>query len=93
LLGIPWGEKGIVATNGYNTSWKSALYQDQRFDHDATVVERLEGRAPCSWPSYRRANWPTTMSGRTDAGIPNGESMGPIRRRRSVLQVNSILLG
>ena len=42
LHGIPWGVKDIIATKGYNTSWGSALYQDQKFDYDATVVERLE---------------------------------------------------
>lgn len=42
LLGIPWGVKDIVATKGYKTSWGSALYKDQTFDYDATVVERLE---------------------------------------------------
>jgi Asp-tRNA(Asn)/Glu-tRNA(Gln) amidotransferase A subunit family amidase len=36
------GPEGHSRDEGYKTSWGSALYRDQTFDHDATVVERLE---------------------------------------------------
>jgi Asp-tRNA(Asn)/Glu-tRNA(Gln) amidotransferase A subunit family amidase len=41
LHGIPWGAKDLFATKGIPTTWGAAPYQNQVFDHDATVVERL----------------------------------------------------
>jgi Asp-tRNA(Asn)/Glu-tRNA(Gln) amidotransferase A subunit family amidase len=41
LHGIPWGAKDLFATRGIVTTWGAAPYQNQVFDHDATVVERL----------------------------------------------------
>lgn len=41
LTGIPYGCKDQLATVGTPTSWGSPIYQDQRFDYDATVVRRL----------------------------------------------------
>jgi len=41
LHGIPWGTKDLLATKGIPTTWGAAPYQNQVFDHDATVVERL----------------------------------------------------
>ena len=41
LHGIPWGAKDLFATRGIPTTWGAAPYQNQVFDHDATVVERL----------------------------------------------------
>ena len=41
LHGIPWGAKDLLATKGIPTSWGAAPYQNQVFDYDATVVERL----------------------------------------------------
>ena len=41
LHGIPYGVKDLLATRDYNTTWGAAPYRDQRFDFDATVVERL----------------------------------------------------
>ena len=41
LHGIPWGAKDLLATKGILTTWGAAPYQNQIFDHDATVVERL----------------------------------------------------
>ncbi len=41
LHGIPWGVKDLFATKGIPTTWGAAPYQNQVFDHDATVVERL----------------------------------------------------
>ena len=41
LHGIPWGAKDLLATRGILTTWGAAPYQNQVFDHDATVVERL----------------------------------------------------
>ncbi|MBI3679758.1 MAG: amidase [Acidobacteria bacterium] len=42
LHGIPWGAKDLFATKGIPTTWGAEPYQNQVFDHDATVVERLE---------------------------------------------------
>jgi aspartyl-tRNA(Asn)/glutamyl-tRNA(Gln) amidotransferase subunit A len=41
LHGIPYGVKDLLATRGYNTTWGAEPYRNQRFDYDATVVERL----------------------------------------------------
>lgn len=41
LHGIPYGAKDVFATNGIPTRWGSPTHQEQVFDYDATVVERL----------------------------------------------------
>src|SRR5688500_14129741 len=41
LHGIPWGAKDLFATKGIRTTWGAKPYQNQVFDYDATVVERL----------------------------------------------------
>jgi Asp-tRNA(Asn)/Glu-tRNA(Gln) amidotransferase A subunit family amidase len=41
LHGIPWGAKDLFATKGIPTTWGAAPFQNQVFDYDATVVERL----------------------------------------------------
>jgi aspartyl-tRNA(Asn)/glutamyl-tRNA(Gln) amidotransferase subunit A len=41
LHGIPYGVKDLLATREANTTWGAAPYRDQRFDFDATIVERL----------------------------------------------------
>lgn len=41
LHGIPWGAKDLFATKGLPTTWGAAPYQNQVFDYDATVIERL----------------------------------------------------
>ena len=42
LHGIPWGAKDLLAVKGYPTTWGAGLYKEQTFDHDATVVTRLD---------------------------------------------------
>ena len=43
LLGIPWGAKDLLATSGgIPTTWGAEPFRDRCFDHDATVVARLE---------------------------------------------------
>ena len=43
LHGIPYGAKDLLATSGgIPTTWGAAPFREQRFDFDATVVERLE---------------------------------------------------
>ena len=43
LRGIPWGAKDLLATSGgIPTTWGAEPLRDQTFDHDATVVTRLE---------------------------------------------------
>ncbi len=41
LHGIPWGAKDLLATRGIPTTWGAKPYENQVFDYDATVVERL----------------------------------------------------
>lgn len=43
LHGIPWGAKDLLAVKGYRTTWGAAGYEQQSFNYDATVVERLDG--------------------------------------------------
>ncbi len=42
LHGIPWGGKDLLAVAGYPTTWGAAGFEAQRFDTDATVVQRLD---------------------------------------------------
>ncbi|MDQ2944702.1 MAG: amidase, partial [Acidobacteriota bacterium] len=42
LHGIPWGAKDLFATKGIKTTWGAEPYQNQVFDYDSAVVERLE---------------------------------------------------
>jgi Asp-tRNA(Asn)/Glu-tRNA(Gln) amidotransferase A subunit family amidase len=41
LHGIPWVCKDIISVAHYPTTWGSAVYKDQVFDYDATIVEML----------------------------------------------------
>ncbi len=41
LHGIPYGAKDALAVKGYPTTWGTAPYRNQRFDFNATVIERL----------------------------------------------------
>ena len=41
LHGIPYGAKDLLATPDAPTTWGAHPFRDQRFDDDATVVERL----------------------------------------------------
>lgn len=42
LHGIPWGAKDLLAVAGAPTTWGAAPFREQRFDTDATVVQRLD---------------------------------------------------
>jgi len=42
LHGIPWGAKDLLAVKGYRTTWGAAGFEQQKFDYDATVVQRLD---------------------------------------------------
>ena len=41
LHGVPWGGKDLFATKGIPTTWGAGPFQNQVFDYDATIVERL----------------------------------------------------
>lgn len=41
LHGIPYGVKDLLATKDYPTTWGAEPYRQQKFDYDATVIERL----------------------------------------------------
>jgi Asp-tRNA(Asn)/Glu-tRNA(Gln) amidotransferase A subunit family amidase len=42
LHGIPWGAKDLISKKGYKTTWGAVAFQNQSFDHDATIVHRME---------------------------------------------------
>ncbi|HSB81326.1 MAG TPA: amidase [Candidatus Methylomirabilis sp.] len=43
LHGIPYGAKDLLATaGGIPTTWGAAPFRERRFDHDATVIRRLQ---------------------------------------------------
>jgi aspartyl-tRNA(Asn)/glutamyl-tRNA(Gln) amidotransferase subunit A len=41
LHGIPYALKDLVAVKGYPTTWGARPFANQRFDYNATIVERL----------------------------------------------------
>ena len=41
LHGIPYAAKDLVAVAGYPTTWGARPFANQKFDHNATVIERL----------------------------------------------------
>ncbi len=42
LHGIPYGAKDALAVKGYPTTWGTAPFRQQTFDHNATVIDRLD---------------------------------------------------
>lgn len=42
LQGIPYGVKDLLSVEGYNTTWGASPYKDQKIEHTATVVKKLE---------------------------------------------------
>jgi aspartyl-tRNA(Asn)/glutamyl-tRNA(Gln) amidotransferase subunit A len=42
LHGIPYAAKDLLAVKGYPTTWGAKPYADQRFDFNATVIDRLK---------------------------------------------------
>jgi len=42
LHGLPWGAKDLLNVKGYRTTWGAAGFEEQKFDDDATVVQRLD---------------------------------------------------
>ncbi len=41
LHGIPYAAKDLVAVKGYPTTWGAPPFAEQRFDYNATVIEKL----------------------------------------------------
>ena len=91
LHGVPYGVKDLLAARGYNTTWGAAPYRDQRFDYDATVVERLSAAGAvlvaklamvelAGGMGYNQANASFTGPGRTPWNPKywsGGSSSGP----------------
>jgi aspartyl-tRNA(Asn)/glutamyl-tRNA(Gln) amidotransferase subunit A len=91
LHGVPYGVKDLLATRGYNTTWGAAPFRDQRFDYDATVVERLAAAGAvlvaklsmvelAGGMGYNQANASFTGPGRTPWNTKywsGGSSSGP----------------
>lgn len=42
LHGIPWGAKDLLSVKGYPTTWGAGGFEKQRFEEDATAVQRLD---------------------------------------------------
>ncbi|HTQ11655.1 MAG TPA: amidase, partial [Fimbriimonadaceae bacterium] len=42
LHGIPYGIKDLFAVKGYPTTWGANTFENQSFDYDATVVQKLD---------------------------------------------------
>jgi aspartyl-tRNA(Asn)/glutamyl-tRNA(Gln) amidotransferase subunit A len=42
LHGIPYAAKDLLAVKGYPTTWGAKPYANQRFDYNATVIQRLD---------------------------------------------------
>jgi len=42
LHGLPWGAKDLLAVKGYRTTWGAGGFEEQKFDEDAAVVQRLD---------------------------------------------------
>ncbi len=42
LHGIPWGAKDLLAVKDYPTTWGAGGFEQQIFNEDATVVQRLD---------------------------------------------------
>jgi Asp-tRNA(Asn)/Glu-tRNA(Gln) amidotransferase A subunit family amidase len=42
LHGLPWGAKDLLAVKGYPTTWGAGGFEQQAFEEDATVVQRLD---------------------------------------------------
>jgi aspartyl-tRNA(Asn)/glutamyl-tRNA(Gln) amidotransferase subunit A len=43
LQGVPYGAKDLLSVAGQITAWGARPYAAQVFDHDATVIQKLEG--------------------------------------------------
>src|ERR1035438_2309017 len=41
LHGIPYAPKDLVAVKGYPTTWGAPPFAEQRFDYNATIIEKL----------------------------------------------------
>jgi len=41
LHGIPYAAKDLVAVPGYSTTWGARPFREQKFDYNATVIEKL----------------------------------------------------
>jgi aspartyl-tRNA(Asn)/glutamyl-tRNA(Gln) amidotransferase subunit A len=91
LHGIPYGVKDLLAAVGYNTTWGAEPYRNQRFDFDATVVERLKAAGAvlvaklsmvelAGGMGYNHADAALTGPGRTPWNLDywsGGSSSGP----------------
>ena len=42
LHGLPWGAKDLLSVKGYPTTWGAGGFEEQTFDEDAEVVNRLD---------------------------------------------------
>jgi Asp-tRNA(Asn)/Glu-tRNA(Gln) amidotransferase A subunit family amidase len=42
LHGVPWGAKDLLNVKGYRTTWGAGGMEQQSFDNDATIVQRLD---------------------------------------------------
>jgi aspartyl-tRNA(Asn)/glutamyl-tRNA(Gln) amidotransferase subunit A len=73
LLGIPYGAKDLLATQGIPTRWGSPAHADQVLDYDATTIVRLrEAGAPMLGKLAM-----VEMAGGGGYSLPNASLHGP----------------
>ncbi len=88
LHGIPWGAKDLFATKGIPTTWGAGPYQNQVFDYDATIVERLRdaGADPAGEAVDGRARAGRQLVPRTDQ-----ESLEPRRSQPAAVRIQRVV--
>ncbi|MDR3688445.1 MAG: amidase [Fimbriimonas sp.] len=73
LHGIPFGVKDLLATKGIPTRWGSPGHADQVFDHNATVVQRLEDAGAVLLAKLEMIE----LAGGGNYNVANASRMGP----------------
>ena len=73
LHGIPFGVKDLLATIGIPTRWGSPGHADQVFDHNATVVQKLEDAGAVLLAKLEMIE----LAGGGNYNVANASRMGP----------------
>ena len=81
LKGVPYGVKDIVETNGYRTTYGSALFADHVSDRDAALIEVLRSKGAVimgktQTTSFAYFDPAPTRNPRNTAHTPGGSSSG-----------------
>lgn len=73
LCGIPFGVKDLLATKGVPTRWGSPGHDDQVFDYDATVVDKLQKNGGTLCAKLEMIE----LAGGGNYNVANASRMGP----------------